>query len=53
MDELYDINFKSNNKFCKIHIHYNIIYELSTMHHLNHSFMSDKTIWNIFFLLKK
>jgi hypothetical protein len=31
MIDLYDINFKFNGWFCKIHIHYNIIHNGSTM----------------------
>jgi hypothetical protein len=42
MDGLYNINFQSNSKFCKIHIHYDdVIYDLCTMKDLN-STMLDK-----------
>jgi hypothetical protein len=34
MDDLYDINFQSNNKFYKIHIRYNNIDNLLTVDHL-------------------
>jgi hypothetical protein len=41
MDNLYDINFQSNNKIYKIYIRYNIICDLYSMHYFNHSFMID------------
>jgi hypothetical protein len=33
MDNLYDINFQSNDQFYKIHIRYNNINDLSTVDH--------------------
>jgi hypothetical protein len=35
MDNLYDINFQFNDKFCIIHIRYNVIHNWFTMDHLN------------------
>jgi hypothetical protein len=43
MDDLYDIKFQSNGKFCKTRIPYNYIQDLCTMHHLKHSFILEKT----------
>jgi hypothetical protein len=34
MDDLHDINFQSNGRFCEICIRYNVIYDRSTMNHL-------------------
>jgi hypothetical protein len=56
MYNLYDINFQSNNKFCKIHIHYNNIDDLCTMKDLMKSFMLDKSLIYItknYIVLKK
>jgi hypothetical protein len=50
MDDLYDINFQSNGKFCKIRIRYNVIHDLCTIPHLKYSLMLDKIskyIWTI------
>jgi hypothetical protein len=44
MDDLYDINFQSNNEFCKIHIPYNVIQYSCTMYHLRDMCMLDKTL---------
>jgi hypothetical protein len=34
MDDLYEINYQFNGRFCKIHIHYNSIDHLSSVDHL-------------------
>jgi hypothetical protein len=34
MDDLYDINFQSNDEFCEIRIHYNFIHGWFIMNHL-------------------
>jgi hypothetical protein len=44
MDDLYDINFQSNNEFCKIHIPYNVIQYSCTMYHLRDMCMLDETL---------
>jgi desulfoferrodoxin (superoxide reductase-like protein) len=39
MDDLYYINFQSNDGFCEIHIRYSIIDHLSIMDHLKKWFI--------------
>jgi hypothetical protein len=41
MEDLYNIKFQSNNKFCKICIRYNAIF---TMHHLRDLYIFDKVV---------
>jgi hypothetical protein len=43
MDDICDINFQSNGRFCKIRIRYNVIHVLCTVKDLIKSFILDKT----------
>jgi hypothetical protein len=47
IDDLYDINFEFNGKFCEINIIYNNIHNLCTVEELMKSFILDKAIREI------
>jgi hypothetical protein len=47
MDDLYDINFKSSDEFCKIYIRYNSIYDSCIVQDLvNYQVTSSTRFWS-------